>query len=70
MRHAREELGAVEAGVERRPAFLFEAAGGAATDGTRSILDIEPAKLHARTALVVGSKRDVATFGEFLRGER
>ncbi len=51
-------------------AFLFEAAGGAATDGTRSILDIEPAKLHARTALVVGSKRDVATFGEFLRGER
>jgi fructose-1,6-bisphosphatase I len=51
-------------------AFLFEAAGGAATDGTQRILDIEPKKLHARTALVIGSAADVQIFGEFLRGVR
>ena len=51
-------------------AFLFEAAGGAATDGKGCILDLQPEKLHARTGLVIGSKRDVATFGEFLAGKR
>jgi fructose-1,6-bisphosphatase I len=50
-------------------AFLFEAAGGAATDGTRRILDIVPGKLHQRTALVLGSTRDVETFARFARGE-
>ncbi len=51
-------------------AFLFEAAGGAATDGTRRILDLDPQKLHQRTALVIGSTRDVETFAQFARGER
>jgi fructose-1,6-bisphosphatase I len=51
-------------------AFLFEAAGGAATDGERRILDLAPEKLHQRTPLVLGSKDDVATFGAFVRGER
>jgi len=32
-------------------AFIAEAAGGAATDGERPILDIEPAELHQRTPL-------------------
>ena len=51
-------------------AFLFEAAGGAATDGRGRILDLQPEKLHARTGLVIGSKKDVAAFGEFVAGAR
>ncbi len=51
-------------------AFLFEAAGGGATDGTRRILDLQPTELHERTPLVLGSREDVAIFGEFLSGAR
>lgn len=40
--------------------FIVEAAGGAASDGERPILDIEPTSLHQRTPLVIGSKDDVA----------
>ncbi len=40
-------------------AMIAEQAGGAATDGRRRILDIVPERLHQRTPLVVGSKRDV-----------
>jgi fructose-1,6-bisphosphatase I len=40
-------------------AYIAEAAGGAATDGERDILDIEPTELHQRTPLVIGSKEDV-----------
>ena len=36
-------------------AFLVEQAGGAATDGTRRILDIEPESLHQRVPLYIGS---------------
>ena len=39
--------------------FVVEAAGGAASDGKRRILDIEPTKLHQRTPLFIGSKKDV-----------
>ena len=38
-------------------AFLVEAAGGAASDGTQRILDIEPHELHQRTPLYLGNKR-------------
>jgi fructose-1,6-bisphosphatase I len=41
-------------------AFIAEQAGGAASDGARPILDIQPATLHQRTPLVIGSKEDVA----------
>jgi fructose-1,6-bisphosphatase I len=40
-------------------AWLIEQAGGAATDGTRRILDIEPEKLHQRVAVFMGSKNEV-----------
>ena len=40
-------------------AFLCERAGGAASDGTRAILDIVPDELHQRTPLYIGSKNDV-----------
>ncbi|MGE5191461.1 MAG: class 1 fructose-bisphosphatase [Deltaproteobacteria bacterium] len=48
-------------------AFIAEQAGGAATDGTRRILEIEPASVHERTPLVVGSHDEMAAFAECLR---
>jgi fructose-1,6-bisphosphatase I len=51
-------------------AFLFEAAGGAGTDGARRILDIVPSSVHQRTPIAVGSKRDVEAYVEFVQGKR
>jgi fructose-1,6-bisphosphatase I len=51
-------------------AFVFEQAGGLATNGVDPILDIKPESLHQRTPLTVGSKDDVETFRAFMRGER
>jgi fructose-1,6-bisphosphatase I len=48
-------------------AFIAEQAGGAATDGERNILDIEPQDLHQRTPLFIGSRDEVALAMEFLR---
>ena len=48
-------------------AFICEAAGGAASTGSQRVLDIEPKKLHERTALFIGSRDDVATAEQFLR---
>jgi fructose-1,6-bisphosphatase I len=47
-------------------AFLFEQAGGAATDGVDRIMDIAPRALHDRTPLVLGSRRDVQAFRRFM----
>ena len=43
-------------------AFIFEAAGGAASTGSGRILDVQPSELHQRIPLVLGSKADVAHF--------
>jgi fructose-1,6-bisphosphatase I len=51
-------------------AYLFEQAGGGATNGTERILDIVPSELHQRTPLVIGSKDDVAAFRQFMVGQR
>lgn len=40
-------------------AFLCEQAGGAATNGKVSILDITPESIHARSPICLGSKLDV-----------
>ncbi len=37
-------------------AYVVEKAGGAATDGRRRILDIEPTHLHQRTPLFIGNR--------------
>ncbi len=37
-------------------AFIAEQAGGAASSGKKRILDIQPQKLHQRTALIIGNK--------------
>jgi fructose-1,6-bisphosphatase I len=40
-------------------AMLVEQAGGKATDGTNSILDIEPKDLHERVPFIFGSMNEV-----------
>ena len=67
----KNETGKLRLLYEANPyAFLFEAAGGAASTGRERILDIEPTKLHQRVPLVLGSKQDVADFEAFVRGDR
>jgi fructose-1,6-bisphosphatase I len=39
--------------------FIVEQAGGAATDGTTPILDLQPKGLHQRVAVILGSKNEV-----------
>ena len=39
--------------------MIVEQAGGAATNGTKRILDLQPTELHERTPLYIGSKSDV-----------
>jgi fructose-1,6-bisphosphatase I len=61
-RDAREpdKLGKLRLMYEGNPmAFLVEEAGGAATNGHERILDIQPAKLHERVAVFLGSKNEV-----------
>ncbi len=43
-------------------AFLAEQAGGAASDGRRPILDIQPRDVHQRTPLVVGGRAEMEEF--------
>ena len=46
-------------------AMLVEQAGGRATDGLRSILQIEPETLHQRTPLYMGSRQFVDLVDSF-----
>ncbi len=39
--------------------WLVEQAGGAASNGRQRILDIQPAKLHERVSVILGSKNEV-----------
>jgi fructose-1,6-bisphosphatase I len=45
-------------------AMVVEAAGGLATDGKMSILDMEPQELHQRVPLFIGSKKDIQKITE------
>jgi fructose-1,6-bisphosphatase I len=49
-------------------AFIFEAAGGAASTGHGRILDVVPTELHQRTPLALGSTEEVAAFERFTAG--
>ena len=51
-------------------AFLTEAAGGRASDGTRRILEVEATAAHQRCPLVIGSAADVALYEQFMRTGR
>jgi len=67
-RDSRSPQGKLRTLYECNPlAFIAEAAGGAATDGTRRILDLEPSALHDRTGLVIGPKPDVEGVSAFVR---
>jgi fructose-1,6-bisphosphatase I len=48
-------------------AFLAEQAGGRASDGFQSILDIQPTELHQRVPFFVGSKKMVEKAEEFMQ---
>ncbi|MBU0507726.1 class 1 fructose-bisphosphatase [bacterium] len=48
-------------------AFVFEQAGGKATNGDIPILDVKPKELHERTPLFLGSKRDVDEAMQFIK---
>jgi fructose-1,6-bisphosphatase I len=41
-------------------ARVIDEAGGASSDGQRSILDVQPTSLHQRTPLYLGSKSLIA----------
>uniref|UniRef100_A0A7E4ZSF5 Fructose-1,6-bisphosphatase isozyme 2 n=1 Tax=Panagrellus redivivus TaxID=6233 RepID=A0A7E4ZSF5_PANRE len=48
-------------------AFIIEQAGGAATTGKGSVLDIEPHDIHQRSPIFLGSKDDVAELLEYIQ---
>ena len=50
-------------------AFLVEQAGGYASNGTKSILTIEPTNLHQRTPLFIGNRSMVLQLERFLQEE-
>ena len=47
-------------------AFLAEQAGGCASDGYRSILEIEPTDIHQRVPIYVGNRSLVRKAEDFL----
>jgi fructose-1,6-bisphosphatase I len=49
-------------------AFVVEQAGGAASDGVRRIMDINPTELHQRTPLYIGNKAEVDLANAMLGG--
>ncbi len=67
--HAKSPRGKLRLLYEANPlAFIVEQAGGAAIDGRRRILDIQPEELHQRTPLYIGSKSDVELASHTLAG--
>ena len=59
-RDAKNKDGRLRLMYEANPmAFIVEQAGGAATDGSTPILDLQPKGLHQRCAVVLGSKNEV-----------
>lgn len=45
--------------------FIVEQAGGISTDGKQRILDIQPASLHERVPLIIGSKYEVEMYMKY-----
>jgi len=56
--------------VEANPlSMVVKEAGGYASDGHGPILELEPARLHQRTALYIGSKKDVDLAESIISGK-
>ncbi|HSJ63420.1 MAG TPA: class 1 fructose-bisphosphatase [Gemmatimonadaceae bacterium] len=49
-------------------AFIVKEAGGAATNGTRDIMEIQPDELHQRTPLFIGSREEIDQAAAMLGG--
>ena len=47
--------------------MVVEQAGGAATTGAERILDIQPASLHQKVPLIIGSREDVDEYNRFYK---
>ena len=48
-------------------AMVVEQAGGAASNGSERILDIQPTSLHQKVPLIIGSRDDVREYNRFYR---
>jgi fructose-1,6-bisphosphatase I len=48
-------------------AMVVEQAGGAASTGAERILDVQPASLHQKVPLIIGSREDVAEYNQFFK---
>ncbi len=51
-------------------AFIIEQAGGRSSDGSKSILQIQPTSLHEHTPVFLGGEEDVKLCEEFLQNKR
>jgi len=51
-------------------AYIIEQAGGRSSDGTKSILQIQPTALHEHTPVFLGSAEDMKMCEDFLQGRR
>jgi len=70
-RDAKNKDGRLRLMYEANPmAFIVEQAGGAATDGAKRILDIQPKGLHQRIAVVLGSRNEVEKVASYHPIER
>jgi fructose-1,6-bisphosphatase I len=59
-RDSKNKEGRLRLMYEANPmAMIVEQAGGAATDGAKRILDLQPKALHQRVAVILGSKNEV-----------
>jgi fructose-1,6-bisphosphatase I len=47
-------------------AFLAEQAGGAASNGEKRLLDVQPGNIHQRTPLIVGGAAEMDEFARCL----
>ncbi len=51
-------------------AYLADQAGGASSDGTQSIMDVVPGKLHQRVPLFIGSQDNVELVESFIQEQQ
>ena len=59
-RDAKHKEGRLRLMYEANPmSFIVEQAGGAATNGTTRMLDVQPTALHERVGVILGSKNEV-----------
>ncbi len=66
---AKQPKGKLRLLYEANPlSFIAEQAGGMATSGTGSVLDIKPKGIHERTPFMVGSKREMELLATILAG--